>query len=48
MDNKKELKKYVYSIRLTKKQKELLKNNLWIKNELDKLILEYLNIYINK
>lgn len=42
----KELKKYVYSIRLTKKQKELLKNNEWIKKELDKLILEYINTYL--
>ena len=45
MDNK-ELKKYVYSIRLTKKQKELLKNNEWIKKELDKIILEYINAYL--
>lgn len=45
MDNK-ELKKYTYSIRLTKKQKELLKKNEWIKKELDRLILEYINAFL--
>lgn len=43
--NEKELKKCVYSIRLTKKQKDILKNNVWIKIELDKMVLEYINIY---
>jgi hypothetical protein len=44
--DKKELKKYVYSIRLTKKQKDLLNNNRWIKLELDKMILQYINNYL--
>lgn len=52
MDNKrnekqdKELKVDVYSIRLTKKQKEILKRNKWIKEELDKIVLGYINNYI--
>ncbi|MBC2460393.1 hypothetical protein [Clostridium beijerinckii] len=44
---KKELKKFVYSIRLTKRQKELLKKNEWIKKELDKIVIDYLNIYLD-
>jgi hypothetical protein len=41
----KELKTDVYSIRLTKKQKEIIKKNKWIKEELDKMVLKYINIY---
>lgn len=51
MDNikgKQPLKKYVYSIRLTKEQRDLLKNNEWIKRELDEMILKYLNIYLSE
>lgn len=44
---KKELKKFVYSIRLTKRQKKLLKENEWIKKELDKMVLDYINIYLD-
>lgn len=44
---KKELKKFVYSIRLTKRQKELLKKNPEIKKDLDKIVLDYLNIYLD-
>ena len=35
----------VYSIRITKGQKELLRNNEWIKKELDKFLLEYLESF---
>lgn len=49
MTNKnRELKKYVYSIRITKKQNNLLKNNKWIKEELDKYIREYLNGFLQE
>lgn len=41
----KELKTDVYSIRLTKKQKEIIKKNKWIKAELDKVVLNYINLY---
>ncbi|MEW9939999.1 hypothetical protein AB2T96_20880 [Clostridium butyricum] len=44
---KKELKKFVYSIRLTKRQKEILKKNTWIKKELDKIVMDYINIYLD-
>ena len=44
--DKRDLKKYVYSIRLTKSQRDLLKKNELIKKELDKIILDYLNIYL--
>ena len=43
--NKKDLKKFVYSIRITKSDKNLLKNNDWIKKELDKIVRDYLKIY---
>lgn len=43
--NKKDLKKFVYSIRITKSDKNLLKNNDWIKKELDKMVRDYLKIY---
>lgn len=52
MDNKyinkdiKELKVAVYSIRLTKREKEILKKNKWIKEELDKLVKDYINTYL--
>lgn len=41
-----ELKRYVYSIRLTKSQKDLLIKNEWIKKELDKIVIDYINIYL--
>lgn len=43
---KTELKRYVYSLRITKSQRELLVKNGWIKKELDKIVLEYLNNYL--
>ena len=49
MDNKKkkrELKKFVYSIRLTEKQNEVLKKNECIKRDLDQFILQYINSYL--
>jgi hypothetical protein len=42
----KEKKISVYSIRLTRKQKEVIKKNKWIKEELDKIVLQYINNYI--
>lgn len=44
--DKKELKKFVYSIRITSEQKQLLKKNDWIKKELDKIVINYLKIYL--
>ena len=52
MDNKKgkrlnkELKTKVYSLRLTQRQKDVLKKNTWIKKELDKIVVDYINLYI--
>lgn len=47
MDDKKEKpKRYVYSIRLSKEQKDILKRNEWIKKELDKMVLQYINNYL--
>ncbi|MCD3211839.1 hypothetical protein G8T71_10785 [Clostridium botulinum C/D] len=36
----------VISIRITKAQKELLNNNRWIKKDIDKLVRDYLNVYL--
>ena len=36
------------SIRITEQQKEVLKKNSWIKKYIDKMIREYLDIYIIK
>jgi hypothetical protein len=47
MDNKRAIKKYVYSIRLTKEQRTLLKNNESIKTDLDKYIIQYLNSFLD-
>lgn len=44
--DKKVLKKFVYSIRLTMVEHQLLKKNEFIKKELDQLIKDYLKIYI--
>lgn len=38
----------VYSIRITKEQKEILRNNEWIKKELDKYLLDYLECFVDK
>jgi len=43
--NKKNLKNNVYSIRITKEQKQILKKNDWIKKDLDKLVRDFLKIY---
>lgn len=43
--DKKELKKFVYAIRITKRENDLLKKNEWIKKELDSMIRNYLKIY---
>lgn len=42
----KEIKTSVYSLRLTKKQKDVLKKNKWIKDTLDKMVLDYINNYL--
>lgn len=42
----KELKTDVYSLRLTKNQKNVLKKNKWIKEELDKIVIQYINNYL--
>lgn len=42
----KNLKKYVYSLRINTEQRQLLKHNPEIKSELDKLVVQYLNIYL--
>ena len=44
-DNK-DLKKFVYAIRITKNERDLLKKNLEIKLELDKIVRDYLKIYL--
>jgi len=44
--DRKLLKRFVYSIRITKEEKDILKKNEWIKNELDKLVKDYLSIYL--
>lgn len=36
----------VISFRLTEKQYELLSNNNWIKKEIEKQIVEYINVFI--
>lgn len=48
MENKKkkELKKFTYGKRITKKQYDLLKKNESIKKELDKIVDDYINIYL--
>ena len=38
----------VISIRITEQQKDVLDKNKWIKRELDKMIREYIDIYIVK
>lgn len=43
--NKKDLKSSVYSIRVTSEQKQILKKNDWIKNDLDKMVRDFLKIY---
>lgn len=43
--NKRDLKTSTYSIRITSEQKQLLKKNDWIKEELDKIVRDYLKIY---
>ena len=44
--SKKQLKKYVYSIRINTEQRQLLVKNTDIKKELDKLVRWYLEIYL--
>lgn len=43
---KKNLKKYVYSIRINAEQRQLLKKNIEIKKELDRIVIDYLEIYL--
>lgn len=44
-NKKKEKKDYVYSIRINKSQKELLKKNYSIKEQLDQMVIEFFEIY---
>lgn len=44
--SKKQLKKYVYSIRINAEQRQLLVKNTEIKKELDKMVIQYLEIYL--
>ena len=45
---KKQLKKYVYSLRINTEQRQLLVKNAEIKKELDKLVKWYLEIYLKE
>ncbi|WP_205448241.1 hypothetical protein [Clostridium botulinum] len=44
-NKKKEKKDYVYSIRINKTQRELLKKNQSIKKQLDQMVMEFFEIY---
>lgn len=44
-NKKKENKNFVYSIRISKSQRELLKKNEDIKEQLDQRVLEFFKIY---
>ncbi len=44
-NKKKENKNYVYSIRINKAQRELLKKNECIKEQLDLRVIEFFKIY---
>lgn len=44
-NKKKEKKNYVYSIRINKTQRELLKKNQSIKEQLDQIVIEFFGIY---
>ncbi len=44
-NKKKENKNYVYSIRINKAQKDLLKKNEWIKKQLDQQVWEFFKLY---
>ena len=43
---KKNLKKYVYSIRINAEQRQLLKRSPDVKKALDRMVIEYLEIYL--
>lgn len=42
---KREKKDYVYSIRISKAQRELLKKNEDIKEQLDQMVIDFFEIY---
>jgi hypothetical protein len=44
--DKKELKKFVYSIRIDARMRKVLKDNPEIKRDLDKFIIQYLNSFL--
>ena len=44
-NKKKEKKDYVYSIRINKSQKELLKKNQSIKEQLDQRVMEFFKYF---
>ena len=47
-DNKQLKKDCIYSLRIDKQQMKLLKDNPEIKKEINELVLQYINIYLNK
>lgn len=44
--SKKQFKKFTYGIRITKQQYDLLKKNKDIKKDLDKFVMDYLNVFL--
>ena len=46
MKDKKQLKKYIYSLRINTEQRALLKHNEFIKKDLDRFIIQYLNSFL--
>jgi hypothetical protein len=45
-DKRKKLKQFVYSIRITKDENQLLKKNKNIKKELNEIVRQYLEAYL--
>ncbi|MBU5228111.1 hypothetical protein KQI36_15875 [Clostridium senegalense] len=42
----KDSKREVISIRITEEQKEVLNRNIWIKKDIDKLVRDYINVFL--
>lgn len=47
-DNKHLKKNCIYSLRIDKQQMKLLKDNPGIKKEVNELVLQYINVYLNQ
>lgn len=43
---RKKPKQFVYSIKITKEENQLLKKNIDLKKELDEIVKKYLNTYL--